>query len=174
MTGYIGSNAATYIDVTPRLPTGVIVMWSGAISAIPSGWHLCDGNNGTPNLTGKFVVHADADSGGTYAPNATGGSDSVALSESELPSHTHSVSGLSTSSAGEHTHTMNHQINKTGGGGGTVSNAVTTAEGVTVNINNNSAGAHTHTISGTLGSTGSGTAHENRPPYYALAYIMKG
>jgi microcystin-dependent protein len=36
-----------------------------------------------------------------------------------------------------------------------------------------SAGAHTHTFSATSGSTGSGTAHENRPPYYALAYIMK-
>ena len=34
-------------------------------------------------------------------------------------------------------------------------------------------GAHTHTVTGTIGNTGSGTAHENRPPYYALCYIMK-
>lgn len=38
-----------------RIPKGLITMWSGTISKIPNGWLLCDGTNGTPNLTGKFI-----------------------------------------------------------------------------------------------------------------------
>nr|DAU17932.1 MAG TPA: short tail fiber protein [Bacteriophage sp.] len=37
------------------VPTGTIVMFSGLASNIPSGWHICDGTNGTPNLIGKFI-----------------------------------------------------------------------------------------------------------------------
>lgn len=51
-------------------PVGTIMPWSGAIVDIPSGWFLCDGNNGTPDLRNRFLVGA----GGTYAPGATGGS----------------------------------------------------------------------------------------------------
>ena len=165
MTGYIGSNAATYIDVTPRLPTGVIVMWSGAISAIPSGWYLCDGNNGTPNLTGKFVVHADADSGGTYAPNATGGVDSVTLTTAQIPAHSHPVTDSG------HTHTLQVPIPAGEEGAGD--------QGFTNLVNNTGARETLTTASATTGisvgnNTGGGGSHENRPPYYALAYIMKG
>jgi microcystin-dependent protein len=165
MTGYIGSNAATYIDVTPRLPTGVIVMWSGAISAIPSGWYLCDGNNGTPNLTGKFVVHADADSGGTYAPNATGGVDSVTLTTAQIPAHSHPVTESG------HTHTVQAPIPSGDEGAGD--------RGFSNIINNNGTFETLTTSSATTGisvgnNTGGGGSHENRPPYYALAYIMKG
>jgi len=49
---------------------GIILIWHGAIVDIPSGFKLCDGNNGTPNLTDKFVIGA----GNSYAPGATGGS----------------------------------------------------------------------------------------------------
>lgn len=49
----------------PEISTGMIVSWSGSIVSIPSGWALCDGNNGTPNLTDKFIVGA----GSTYSPN---------------------------------------------------------------------------------------------------------
>ena len=51
------------------IPTGIIVLWFGSIGSIPSGWTLCDGNNGTPNLKNKFVVGA----GDTYAVDETGG-----------------------------------------------------------------------------------------------------
>lgn len=49
---------------------GMIVIWSGAIVDIPTGWILCDGNNGTPDLRNKFIVGA----GDTYAVDAVGGS----------------------------------------------------------------------------------------------------
>jgi len=48
---------------------GMIMLWAGAIVDIPSGWHLCDGDAGTPDLRGKFVMcpdfeHAVGDEGG--------------------------------------------------------------------------------------------------------------
>ena len=46
--------------------------WYGSVVSIPSGWHLCDGSVGTPDLRGKFIVGA----GGTYDPGDTGGADS--------------------------------------------------------------------------------------------------
>ena len=52
------------------IPRGIIVIWSGALVAIPAGWLLCDGNNGTPDLRNRFIVGA----GDTYDPDDTGGS----------------------------------------------------------------------------------------------------
>lgn len=151
---------------TSLVPSGVILMWSGSISTIPAGFFLCDGTNGTPNLTGRFIVHADADSGGTYAPGNTGGADNVTLSEAQIPAHTHSVSGT-TNTTGAHTHGYNWY----GGGGSNTSSA--NFSGPVTTLQTTSAGDHSHTVTGTAASTGGGTAHENRPPYYALAYIMK-
>lgn len=68
------------------VPSGIITMWRGSISTIPSGWVLCDGNNNTPDLRNQFIVCADTDndgaakatldgvkfkSGGTLRPVAT-------------------------------------------------------------------------------------------------------
>lgn len=55
--------------VLPDIALGVIAPWSGTILAIPSGWSLCDGTNGTPDLRDKFVQGA----GGTFAVDQTGG-----------------------------------------------------------------------------------------------------
>jgi hypothetical protein len=116
-TPAIGDNdtsIATTAFVRDIIPSGVIVMWSGAISAIPSGWVICDGNNSTPNLTGRFIVHADADAAGTYAPGDTGGSNSTTLAEANLPAHTHAAGnyavgahthGVGNYAVGAHTHT---------------------------------------------------------------------
>lgn len=143
---------------------GVICLWSGSIATIPTGWALCDGTNGTPDLRDRFVVGA----GSTYAVGATGGSATVTLSEANLPSHSHTFSGT-TSSDGAHTHTftvVNTSALTSGSVPGTLQGSATTNT-------TDSAGAHTHTFSGTTSSVGSGTSVENRPPYYALAYIMK-
>lgn len=51
------------------LPTGIICLWYGSIVSIPSGWIICDGNNGTPDLRNNFIVGA----GDTYAVDANGG-----------------------------------------------------------------------------------------------------
>ena len=62
-------------------------MWSGAANAIPTGYVLCDGGNGTPDLRDRFVVGA----GNSYAVNATGGAASVTLTIAEMPAHTHTT-----------------------------------------------------------------------------------
>ena len=154
---------------TSLVPAGVIVMWSGSVASIPSGWYICDGTNGTPDLTGRFVVHADADSGGTYAPGDTGGADSVTLTEAQMPAHTHTVSGT-TNTTGAHTHTVSG-VATTGSADAISNNDINTQVNNTVTTS--SAGDHSHTVTGTAASSGGGNSHENRPPYYALAFIMK-
>ena len=128
-------------------PVGGIIMWSGTVAAIPTGWALCDGTNGTPNLTGKFVVHADADSGGTYDVGDTGGADSVTLTTSQIPSHTHSYTD---------SYVLQSSLNP----------------GIDIDFNSTTWNPN-GVLNKTTGSAGSGGSHENRPPYYALAYIMK-
>ena len=173
-----------------RVPTGGIIIWSGSAAAIPTGWLLCDGTSGTPNLRDRFIVGA----GSTYAVNATGGAATVTLAEANLPAHTHTVSGTSGGQSADHSHTgftdvqgaHNHAIggasgvNYSGAGGnpyfrGDLLQVATSTAGAhqhnvqTYGASNN----HTHTFSATSSSVGAGTAHENLPPYYALCYIMK-
>ena len=75
----------------------MIILWSGAANAIPSGFVLCNGSNSTPDLRGRFVVgYADNDS--DYDVGDQAGSKQVTLSTSQLPSHNHSVSVSGTTS----------------------------------------------------------------------------
>lgn len=75
--------------LSDSIPSGLIAMWSG--KQIPTGWKLCDGQNGTPDLSDKFIMGAStADNIGE-----TGGNDRVTLSIENLPAHTHGVSGAS-------------------------------------------------------------------------------
>lgn len=184
------NGAGTLSFSTPAsLPAGVIVLWSGSIASIPSGWALCDGTSGTPDLRNRFVVGA----GSTYAVDATGGSNTVTLAETNLPSHSHSFSGNtsntgdhahsgSTSNTGNHSHNLRYYINSEGNNteysvGSSYGLHGTTQTGNTGahshNFNTNTTGAHSHSFSGTTGTTGSGTALTITPTYYALAYIMK-
>lgn len=151
------------------VPAGVIVLWSGSEDNIPTGWTLCNGQNGAPDLRDRFVVGA----GASYAVDETGGAAGVALSVAQLPSHGHGAGTLSAQEAGDHTHEYEDAYpsdtwNAPTGGGGQFYNQYRVNTKAT-----QSAGAHTHTVSGTTGATGSGAEHENRPPYYALCYIMK-
>ncbi len=148
------------------LPSGVIVMWSGSIGSIPSGWALCNGSNGTPNLRDRFIVGA----GSSYGVGSTGGEATHTLSTAEMPAHTHSAGSLVANSAGAHTHSYTKPSPTEQFEDWEKGNEATRYG---VGANTGSSGAHTHTISGVSGSAGSGGAHENRPPYYALAYIMK-
>lgn len=75
---------------------GTILLWSGAIVDIPDGWALCDGNNGTPDLTDRFVQGA----GGTKNPGDTGGSGSH-THDFSAGSHRHSIDDGAEIAAGE-------------------------------------------------------------------------
>lgn len=161
------------VPVSPAatVPSGAIMMWSGSIASIPSGWLLCDGTNGTPDLRDRFIVGA----GDGYAVGDTGGADSVTLTEAQMPAHAHTGA---TTSGGAHQHLEGslHYTNLSGHAPyGKVS-----ASGLANNYfpydvvsraYTSSAGSHSHSL--TTNATGGDAAHENRPPYLALAYIMK-
>ena len=131
----------TNTNLSAAVPTGMIMMWSGAEADIPTGYVLCDGTNSTPDLRDRFVVGA----GTTYAVADTGGLDTVTLTEAEIPAHTHTYVDRS---VGSNSGDIDKDFNS-----------------VTWNRN----GMTTRTSD----PTGGGLAHENRPPYYALCYVMK-
>lgn len=195
--GEIASQLATDILAATQLPRGIITMWSGATNAVPSGWALCDGNNGTPNLKDRFIVGAGqsygvGNTGGNWTQtpsvwtNAAGTGINVAgtaITEAQMPWHTHSGSvgsdasiqvqdSIQSSSAGEwladdsfgsigwspspirkplKEFSASLSINGTGG-------SQPHYHGVTDN-------GHAHTAAA--------SAIDVRPPYYALAFIMK-
>jgi microcystin-dependent protein len=150
--------------IASAMPAGGIILWSGAVNNVPTGWNLCDGSNGTPDLRNRFVVGA----GDTYAVAATGGEATVTLTSSQIPAHQHPFSG-STSTTGSHTHTVRGVNFVTGAFGGAGVSAANPSTNTT-----SPDGDHSHTFSGTTdNNTGGGGSHENLPPYYALAYIMK-
>lgn len=207
------------VDPTLLMPRGVIVMWSGGTDEVPTGWALCDGSNGTPDLRDRFIIGA----GGTLDPDDTGGS--VSKSTSSDGAHAHSAStssagshshSASTGSAGAHSHTItvgsrtlstSHMPSHThgmayknapGGQGfhwvgpnpsGRSGTMQTDAAGSGTSHNHsgssNSTGAHTHSVSVTSGGAHTHSVTVNsagdhshsisdaRPPFYALAFIMK-
>ena len=96
------------------IPSGAILMWHGLIADIPSGWVICNGNNGTPNLLGRFVEGVATAS---TNPGITGGDNSPTVSLAG--GHRHSVprtgasnytvgsgSGSADAASYQHTHAM--------------------------------------------------------------------
>jgi hypothetical protein len=178
------AQTAEIIPTTNQTPIGAIVMWFSSIAAIPTGWHLCNGDTVTmtgygsvtlPDLRDKFIIGASQDSTGIAKTNITG---SLTVSggdkDSYLITHDHVLNDP------QHTHTLhsgNHgnglygnvvyggngsqQGGSLGGGGGQVwsdtFNALYASTGVTMN---------------TAGTVADGT-NRNLPPYYALAYIIR-
>ena len=153
--GIIGVQAS----VGTTIPTGMISLWYGSIGSVPTGWYLCDGTNGTPDLRDRFVVGG----GSTYAVGATGGS-----ANSIVVSHTHTASSTSTVTDPGHFHSYTQPspgslvANINGTGAGAVSGSTgTKTTGITV------------ATSTTVDTAGTSGTNANLPPYYALAYVMK-
>lgn len=147
------------------IPAGVIVMWSGSAADVPETWAICDGNNGTPNLKDRFIVSA----GDNYTPGDTGGENEITLTVDQLPTHDH-PHDLAVQPGGAHSHTLNNEM---GGAAGSGNQFNMVDEGSQDTLDTDTAGEHIHTLSGGIGNTGGDQSHENRPPYYALVYIMK-
>ena len=163
--------------------TGMIIMWTG--SSAPSGWALCNGQNGTPDLRNRFVVGT----GSTYSSGNTGGSaNAVVVSHSHGisdPGHNHSVSdpghNHSISDPG-HSHSIpfrdpgggsgiSHESSSGSAYGTNPTNSSTTG----ISIQNRSTGIsiQNRTTGISVQSNGSCGTNKNLPPYYALAFIMK-
>jgi hypothetical protein len=118
------------------VPQGGIIIWSGSAASIPSGWALCDGTQGTPNLTDQFVVVA----GSTYAVAATGGATS----------HTHdtAIGSPTTSTAGAHTHTTTASTTGSEFAHTHAAGTFATGTGSTGTGTTGSESSHTHSVPG--------------------------
>ena len=162
------------------IPSGSIAMWGN--DAIPTGWVLCDGNNGTPNLNDRFIMGA----GGAYAVDTRGGTNSTTtLTNSKVPQHRHT--GTTGNQSANHTHNFTdpghyHRQKATDDA---LYNEWTAAQSQfyygqwgfnTYNTNHNlslgnQSANHTHEL--TLNSVGSGTAVATWPLWRAVRFIMK-
>jgi hypothetical protein len=146
----------------PTLPTGVILLWSGSLGSIPSGYVICDGTNSTPDLRDRFVIGA----GSTYAVAATGGSaDAITVT------HTHTA----TVTDPGHSHTFLQMDSYSGFFNPTALNMIPGGNTIVGTHTSASTILNTNTTGVTVANSNTGTSGTgaNLPPYYALAYIMK-
>jgi hypothetical protein len=134
----------------------MIMIWSGSVGSIPSGWVLCNGSNSTPDLRDKFVIGA----GSTYAVNGTGGSANAVV-----VSHTHTA----TVTDPGHTHSLTawHGAASPGQGGGADSGQRLSSNTAVTSASNTTSITVANSTEGVSGN------NANLPPYYALCYIMK-
>ena len=141
-------------------PTGFIGMWSGSI--VPTGWYICNGANGTPDLRNQFMIGALQDNAGQSVTTITGGNTKTGGATDAINvSHTHTASMA-------HAHSGQVASVSTAAGGAS-------SGGVTATTY---AGMNTGTLgsaapAATIDAQGASGANANLPPYYALAYIMK-
>ncbi len=175
-----GRVIANEISGNGTVPAGAIMMWQGTTP--PTGWAICDGSNGTPDLRGRFIVGsgtnqnpASGDINPTYSNGNTGGENQHLLIKTEIPKHQHSVSSSGNDNGqvtiANATTNDNHLL--LGPGSPLFLEAAAGNEYHSIT----SQPTHTHSINGTTGDGTTdgvnGQRHENRPPFYALTYIMK-
>lgn len=183
--------AAALASKQGALPAGMIMLWAGSVEAIPSGWALCNGSNGTPDLTDRFVIGA----GDELDPGATGGTathtHTATAADGGAHAHPVTVAGhvLTTQEMPAHTHstgvTDNSQTDVFNRGSvaasPTTPNAIesNSADGIYEGVSSSTGGGAAHAHSASSGNAGTHShtltvaAQNNLPPYYALCYIMK-
>lgn len=127
------------------VPKGTIIMWSGSITSLPNGWKFCDGQNGTPDLRGRFVLGVNPSNAPVRDLTSTtiggkGGAETHTLTIEEMPPHNHKMTNL-------------YRHNRSAGNSHNTFQPLGDAE-FTEN-------------------TGGGRPHNNMPPYYVLAFLMK-
>lgn len=141
--------------LTKEMPQGTIELWAGTIASIPAGWGICDGTQGTPDLIDKFVKGIATS---VTEPGTLGGDATVTLTSAQIAAHNHtSVSYL-------HKHTLPASTGD-GTGGVRYTNAGTQDDQQNTDTR--------LPPSQNLIATGSSGPHDNIPPYYTIAYIMK-
>ena len=169
ITGDLSVSGAIYSSSGGVLP-GTVTAFSGSFNdgfpvdkntgLVNREWHLCDGTNGTPDLRNRFIYGGNGTNSG-----ATGGEASVTLTVQTIPAHSHTGT---TSTNGNHSHTVKTFKEFRGRITGDTANGSCTNS---TDRTTSTAGNHQHSLN--IDSTGGGQPHNNMPPYYVLAYIMK-
>jgi hypothetical protein len=160
-------------DLQPSVfETGMIMLWYGAAIDVPTGWAICDGSSGTPDMRDRFPVGVS----GTKALGTTGGAasastsssgghdhggatGSTAITEAQMPAHTHEVAGG---------YLVNGNGTTDGIDGGPQANAAVISTPVTSSVGGG--GGHTHTITA---ESNHNHSVDTLPPYRALYFIMR-
>lgn len=178
-------DVVTALFGTTNIPTGGIIMYTGVTA--PSGWALCNGTNGTPDLRDKFIIGA----GLNYPYGTTGG-----YANTVVPVHTHTASSvfsgyqMNTHSHGVndpgHSHVMSRTLTdlnvdarfdavslRATSDDADYADRRTNISTTGVSLSSASAGTPSGTVSTTIEATGVTPTNTNIPPYYALCYIMK-
>jgi microcystin-dependent protein len=127
------------------IPKGTIWLWYGTAAAVPVGWAICDGTNGTPDMRGRVPVGVDTGQTEFDVLGEAGGAKTHTLITAEMPVHNHpwddSGFGLAVANEANPAGGIGHYLRGTGVQG--------------------------------AGNAGSGSAHANLQPYRALHFIMK-
>ena len=184
-TTQVATTAFVQTALSGAFTSGMIMMWSGTIATIPTGWVLCNGSNSTPDLRNRFVIGAHSDTAGVAYTTVTGSNTQTGGSkDSIVVSHDHTAT--SSASGGSHQHFIANNVEA--GNEGSLSSSNTMARrgsfgsdynydpastGSAANIGLTSSANATPSVSTTIASTGSSGTNANLTPYYALAYIMK-
>ena len=170
-TTQLATTAFVQTALSAAFTSGMIMMWSGTIATIPTGWVLCNGSNSTPDLRNRFIIGAHSDTAGVAYTTVTGSNTQTGGTKDAINvSHTHTATTTATDSG--HSHTIrdgdvntrtNPYFNWTGTGGASVGVTGASTNSSTANI----------TASTSISTEGSSGTNQNLPPYYALAFIMK-
>jgi hypothetical protein len=195
--GNIQVNSPSVFEGFGTVPVGGIIMWSGDPADLPDGWKLCEGGKYTnwkgiesdiPDLRGRFVVSYGTNSNpdsreqdnSNYLIDSKGGINKYYLNEHEsaFVRHVHTLTGSTLAGGGAHGHTI--KIRNGTGDDGAFPETGDNVDAITYsNTAIESGGSHIHSLTGTTDpildkiTFIAEYAHENRPAYYVLAFIIR-
>ncbi len=178
-----GLNITGNLNILPR---GIILAWNK--QTIPSGWAICNGKNGTPNLMGRGGTTPKFLLGKSNSKNlkSRGGNTKVTLNLNMIPSHNHGNASITSLSNHSHSITGSQSLpnsssydrvfcSPTDGVYGSCGARGNNFKWVTLkyinSLSSNYSGKHSHYVD--TGNTGGNQSHDNMPPYYVLIWIMK-
>jgi hypothetical protein len=143
------SGAASVVGIDGEIPVGGVIFFNAAFATIPSNFQLCDGTNGTPDMTNQFVYGTNTEG---ELLDAGGSADAVVVS------HNHGISDPG------HTHTVFGSVDD-----GASKNRFD--QGNNTRTQDNTSGSRTTGI--TIQSAGVSGTGKNIPPYIKLAFIQR-
>ena len=173
------SSLQQQIDLLTPPPIGIVQLWAGHIASIPAGYRLCDG--GSLNIADYAALYNVIGTQFNTANNYLGNSQITPIGQFRLPDlRGRFIAGYTSEDA---------EYNTLGKSGGAKKHLLTASESglpkhkhtyarwnktgidMTIQPGNSKWGIYDYTSE--EGGTSASSAHENRPPYYVLAYIMR-